>query len=167
MRLERGEPLAKVAEATGVSIGFLSSVERAQGEASLGVLHRLAEYYGLDLRDFFNPIIATSPLVRPRDRKVLLGGPGVRMELLASGTITMEPHLFHIAPGAGSGDSYTHQGEEFLFIVKGRLVISLENQEYDLRTGDSLYFGSHVRHRWSNPGKTETIILWVNTPPRH
>ncbi len=165
MRLERGEPLSKVAEATGVSIGFLSSVERAQSEASLGVLHRLAQYYDLDLRDFFNPINGTTPLVRPQDRKVLLGGPGVRMELLASGKITMEPHLFHIAPGAGSGDSYTHKGEEFLFIVRGRLVIALEDQEYELRAGDSFYFGSHIKHRWLNPGETETVILWVNTPP--
>jgi DNA-binding transcriptional MerR regulator len=165
MRLQRGEPLSKVAEAVGVSIGFLSSVERAQSEASLSVLHRLAEYYGLDIRDFFNPISGTTPLVRPPDRKVLLSGPGVRMELLASGKITMEPHLIHIAPGVGSGDSYTHKGEEFLFIVRGRLVIALEDQEYDLRTGDSFYFGSHIRHHWQNPGKAETVILWVNTPP--
>jgi mannose-6-phosphate isomerase-like protein (cupin superfamily) len=34
-----------------------------------------------------------------------------------------------------------------------------------LRAGDSFYFGSHTQHRWLNPGKSETVILWINTPP--
>lgn len=165
LRLQRGEPLAQVAEATGVSIGFLSNLERSQSEASVGILRKLAQYYGLNILDFFHPIEGTTPLVRPQDRKILEGGPGVQMELLASGKITMEPHLFRIAPGAGSGDGYSHHGEEFLFLIRGRLVITLEDEEFRLRAGDSFYFGSHTQHRWMNPGKTETVILWINTPP--
>jgi DNA-binding transcriptional MerR regulator len=165
LRIQRGEPLSKVAKSTGVSIGFLSNLERSQSEASVGILRKLAQYYGLNILDFFNPIEGTTPLVRPRDRKILEGGPGVKMELLASGKITMEPHLFRIAPGAGSGDAYFHQGEEFLFLIRGRLLITLEEEEFQLRAGDSFYFGSHTQHRWLNPGKSETVILWINTPP--
>ncbi len=165
LRMQRGEPLSIVAKATGVSIGFLSNLERSQSEASVGILRKLAQYYGLNILDFFNPIEGTTPLVRPRDRKVLEGGPGVQMELLASGKITMEPHLFRIAPGAGSGDSYAHQGEEFLFLVRGQLAITLESEEFQLRAGDSFYFGSHTQHRWINPGKTVAVVLWINTPP--
>jgi transcriptional regulator with XRE-family HTH domain len=165
LRLQRGEPLSQVAEATGVSIGFLSNLERSQSEASVGILRKLTQYYGLNILDFFHPVEGTSPLVRPKDRKILEGGPGVKMELLASGKITMEPHLFRIAPGAGSGDAYSHHGEEFLYLIRGRLVIALEDQEFQLRAGDGFYFGSHTQHRWHNPGKTETVILWINTPP--
>ena len=77
----------------------------------------------------------------------------------------MEPYLFRIAPGAGSGDAYFHQGEEFLFLIRGRLVITLDEEEFQLLEGDSFYFGIHTQHRWLNPGKTETVILWINTPP--
>ena len=165
LRLQRGESLATVANAVGVSIGFLSNLERSQSGASISIMHKLAQYYGLNILDLFNPIDGTGPLVRPSDRKSLEGGPGVRMELLASGKITMEPHLFRIAPGAGSGESYSHEGEEFLYLVRGRLDIELAGQEFQLRTGDSFYFTSKTQHRWLNPGKSETIVIWINTPP--
>jgi quercetin dioxygenase-like cupin family protein len=77
----------------------------------------------------------------------------------------MEPHLFRIAPQSGSGESYTHEGEEFLYILQGELQISLQEEEYRLRPGDSFYFESHTPHRWINPGRDETWVLWVNTPP--
>jgi DNA-binding transcriptional MerR regulator/uncharacterized cupin superfamily protein len=165
LRLQRGESLATVANSVGVSIGFLSNLERSQSGASIGIMRKLAQYYGLNILDLFNPIDGTGPLVRPRDRKSLKGGPGVQMELLASGKITMEPHLFRVAPGAGSGDSYSHEGEEFLYLVRGRLDIVLAAEEFQLRAGDSFYFSSKTQHRWSNPGKSETLILWINTPP--
>lgn len=165
LRLQRGESLATVAAAVGVSIGFLSNLERSQSGASIGIMRKLAQYYGLNILDLFNPIDGTGPLVRPRDRKSLEGGPGVQMELLASGKITMEPHLFRVAPGAGSGESYSHDGEEFIYLLRGRLDIELDGEQFQLRTGDSFYFSSQTQHRWSNPGKTETLILWINTPP--
>ena len=165
LRLQRGESLATVANTVGVSIGFLSNLERSQSGASISIMRKLAQYYGLNILDLFNPIDGTGPLVRPKDRKSLEGGPGVQMELLASGKITMEPHLFRVASGAGSGESYSHDGEEFLHLVRGRLVILLGEEEFQLRAGDSFYFTSKTPHRWHNPGKTETIILWINTPP--
>ena len=165
LRLQRGESLASVAAAVGVSIGFLSNLERSQSGASIGIMRKLAQYYGLNILDLFSPIDGTGPLVTPRDRKSLEGGPGVQMELLASGKITMEPHLFRVAPGAGSGESYSHEGEEFLYLVRGRLEIVLDGEQFHLRTGDSFYFSSKTQHSWSNPGKSETVILWINTPP--
>ena len=103
--------------------------------------------------------------MRPERRKVLEAGPGVRMELLAWGNTVMEPHLFRIAPQSGSGDPYTHDGEEFLYVLRGDLHIALDDEEYKLKPGDSFYFQSNTPHRWKNPGKTETWVLWINTPP--
>ena len=86
------------------------------------------------------------------------------MELLAWGNTVMEPHLFRVAPAAGSGDSYMHEGEEFLYVLRGQLTITLEKEEYHLKAGDSFYFESSMLHNWRNPGRAETWILWVNTP---
>jgi quercetin dioxygenase-like cupin family protein len=87
------------------------------------------------------------------------------MELLAWGNAVMEPHLFRIAPNAGSGDSYSHEGEEFLYVLRGEFRIALDGESYLLKPGDSFYFESATPHTWSNPGKSETWVLWVNTPP--
>ena len=165
LRLDRSESLSTVAQAVGVSIGFLSNLERSQVSASIGVMRKLAQYYGLNILDFFSADDSTHPLVKPEERRILQGGEGVQMELLAWGKIIMEPHLFRVAPGAGSGESYTHLGEEFLYVASGRLAIVLGDQEFQLRAGDSFYFESKTPHRWHNPGKREAVILWINTPP--
>jgi len=165
LRIRRGLSLARVAKAAGISVGFLSALERSQMSASIGTLRRLARFHKTNILDFFDPAESNSRLVRPSGRKVLEAGPGVRMELLAWGNTVMEPHLFRIAPQAGSGESYTHEGEEFLLVLRGELQLALDGEEFRLKSGDSFYFESATPHRWKNPGRSETWVLWVNTPP--
>ena len=165
LRNQRGLSLAEVANAVGISVGFLSALERSRMAASIGTLRKLTRYYKTNILDFFDASESNSPLVSPEKRKVLQAGPGVRMELLAWGNTVMEPHLFRIAPEAGSGESYTHEGEEFLFVLKGELQIGLNGEEYHLKQGDSFFFESATPHHWKNPGRAETWVLWVNTPP--
>lgn len=165
LRLQRGLSLSRVADSVGISVGFLSALERCHMSASVGTLRKLASFYKTNILDFFEPAEASSRVVSPAKRKTLEAGPGVRMELLAWGNTVMEPHLFRIAPKAGSGESYSHEGEEFLYVLRGRLHIAVEEKEYRLKSGDSFYFESSSPHRWVNPGQGESWILWVNTPP--
>lgn len=165
LRVKRNLSLAHVARSVGISVGFLSALERSQMSGSVATLRKLARFHKTNILGFFAASGSSSPQVQPKQRKVLEAGPGVSMELLAWGNRVMEPHLFRVAPEAGSGDFYTHEGEEFLYLLRGRLNISLENEEYRLKAGDSFYFESATPHRWKNPGRTETLILWVNTPP--
>jgi DNA-binding transcriptional MerR regulator/mannose-6-phosphate isomerase-like protein (cupin superfamily) len=165
LRAKRRLSLAQVAQSVGISVGFLSALERSQMSASVGTLRKLARFYRTNILDFFDAKGVSSRQVRPQQRKVLEAGSGVRMELLAWGNTVMEPHLFRVAPEAGSGDSYTHEGEEFLYVLRGQLAITLESEEYRLKAGDSFYFESATAHHWRNPGRAETWVLWVNTPP--
>ena len=165
LRIQKELSLTSVADAVGISAGFLSALERSQMSASVATLRKLARFYGLNILDFFNASNSHRPLVRPEERKPLEAGPGVRMELLAWGDKMMEPHLFRVAPGSGSGESYTHEGEEFLYVLQGELKIALQEDEYRLRSGDSFYFESNTPHRWMNPSRKEALILWINTPP--
>jgi DNA-binding transcriptional MerR regulator/quercetin dioxygenase-like cupin family protein len=166
LRLRRGLSLSQVARATGVSVGFLSSLERGQMRSSISTLRRIARFYKTNLLSLFETNGDAPRHVRPAQRKILETSPGVRMELLAWGSTAMEPHLFRIKPGGSSGESYAHEGEEFLHVLRGEFEISLKTGErYFLKPGDSLYFESSTPHRWKNPGRTETMILWVNTPP--
>ena len=133
---------------------------------SVGTLRKLARFYKTNILDFFDATGSSSRRVRAGERKVLEAGPGVRMELLAWGNTAMEPHLFRVKPGGGSGESYSHEGEEFLHLLRGEFEIWLDKGEhYRLKPGDSLYFESTTPHRWKNPGRKEAWVLWVNTPP--
>ena len=157
LRVRRGLSLAQVAKSVGISVGFLSALERSHMSASVSTLRKLARFYKTNILGFFDPAESSIRLVSPDKRKVLEAGPGVRMELLAWGNTVMEPHLFRIAPQSGSGESYTHEGEEFLYILQGELQISLEEEEYRLQPGDSFYFESATPHRWTNPGPRRNL----------
>ncbi|HKH99144.1 MAG TPA: cupin domain-containing protein [Candidatus Sulfotelmatobacter sp.] len=165
LRARRRLSLAEVAQAVGISVGFLSALERSQMSGSVGTLRKLARFYKTNILDFFDAHGTGSRQVRPAERKVLEAGEGVRMELLAWGNTVMEPHLFRVAPEAGSGDPYAHDGEEFIYVLRGDLEITLDGEQYRLKPGDSFYFESATPHRWRNPGRKETWVLWVNTPP--
>jgi DNA-binding transcriptional MerR regulator/quercetin dioxygenase-like cupin family protein len=165
LRARRRLSLAQVAQAIGISVGFLSALERSQMSASVGTLRKLARFYKTNILDFFDANGSSSRRVRPAERKVLEAGAGVRMELLAWGNTVMEPHLFRVAPEAGSGDPYAHEGEEFIYVLRGGLEITLDGEEFRLKPGDSFYFESATPHRWKNPGRKETLVLWINTPP--
>jgi DNA-binding transcriptional MerR regulator/quercetin dioxygenase-like cupin family protein len=165
LRSRRKLSLAQVSQSIGISVGFLSALERSQMSGSVGTLRKLARFYKTNILDFFEANGTNSGHVRPAQRKVLKAGDGVQMELLAWGNTVMEPHLFRIKPEAGSGESYAHEGEEFIYVLRGELEISLESEQYRLKAGDSFYFESATPHRWKNPGRRETFILWVNTPP--
>jgi DNA-binding transcriptional MerR regulator/quercetin dioxygenase-like cupin family protein len=166
LRTRRGLSLAQVARATGVSVGFLSALERGQMRSSIATLRRIARFYRTNILSLFETAGDNPRLVHPNQRKVLETTPDVRMELLAWGNTVMEPHLFRIKPGGGSGESYSHEGEEFLHVLRGQFEIWLDgNEHYQLKRGDSLYFESSTPHRWKNPGRKETWLLWINTPP--
>jgi len=113
--------LAQVARATNVSVGFLSALERGQMRSSIATLRRIARFYRTNILSLFETAGDNPRLVRPNQRKILETTPDVRMELLAWGNTAMEPHLFRIKPGGGSGESYSHEGEEFLHVMRGNL----------------------------------------------
>ena len=166
LRKQQGMTLQDVATRAGLSVGFLSSLERSQTNASIATLQKLAKLYHTNFLSFFDDSEHASKLVRPAERKVLETESGARIELLALGQTMMETQFWRVAPGASSGGAYDHEGEEFIYVIQGRFEIWLdETEHYLLRPGDSLYFPSTQSHRWLNPGKTEAQLLWINTPP--
>lgn len=168
LRRRQGYTLAEVARQAGLSISFLSAIERGRAKPSIAALQRLAVMYRTNVLSMFGAEDESKVhrLVRPSDRKVLRPEPGVQMELLVLGKSQMEPHIFRIAPGVSSGGSYHHEGEEFIHVLKGSLEVWLDEVErYVLVAGDTLHFESTHAHRWKSLSNEETVLLWVNTPP--
>jgi DNA-binding transcriptional MerR regulator/quercetin dioxygenase-like cupin family protein len=167
LRERRGLGVIAAARQAGISAGFLSAIERSQCNASVATLQRLASTYGTTVVELFDqkPSVPKR-LVRPRERRVLQTPSGVRMEMLADGTTSLQCMLFRVAPGAGSDGAYSHQGEEFIHMLEGRLEIWLGEVEcHQLQQGDSFWFESTLGHRWYNPGGADAVLLWINTPP--
>ncbi|WP_026619786.1 DNA-binding transcriptional MerR regulator/quercetin dioxygenase-like cupin family protein (plasmid) [Ensifer sp. WSM1721] len=168
LRHAAGKTLEQVAGEIGIAASVLSTLERTSQGVSVAVLHNLAEYFG-------TTVSSLSGEVEPRARALVRAGewrnwprttPGVTVQLLAEGKNQMDCHRFVLAPGASSEGAYRHEGEEFVYVLSGRVEFVLDgDQFYDLHPGDSLYFESRRRHAWSNRHDGETVLLWINTPP--
>ncbi len=166
MRERKKLNLAEAARRAGVSPGFLSAVERSLANASVATLQRLAMSYGTTVMELFQTAPHDRRLVTPAERRVLEVHNGVRMELLSFGAPMLQSMLFRVAPLAGSEGAYSHQGEEFIYMVSGTLEVWLDELEcFVLREGDSFWFPSTHAHRWFNPGHLDAVLLWINTPP--
>jgi quercetin dioxygenase-like cupin family protein len=169
MRTDRGLSLREASQRSGLSVSFLSALERGVSGASVATLHRLTAAYRTTLADLFAAADASATrLVRPAERAVLrLGEAEVRIEHLAHGSRQLEPQLFVLAPGATSDGAYAHEGEEFIYLLSGAVTVWVGDDEtYVLdREGDALTFPSTLPHRWRNDAGGESRLLWINTPP--
>lgn len=174
LRKARDITLAELAEATGLSVGYLSQVERDISDPSIKALHDIAAALGVNISWFFD---ASSPehieerdyVVRAGRRRRLTFSSGITDELLS-------PHLrgqlellcSRFEPGSYSGDEpYTHRGEEAGIVISGTLEIWIGSRHFMLEAGDSFSFPSTVPHRYRNPGQVEAIVIWAITPPSY
>jgi len=167
LRARAHKTLKEVSKATGLSISFISALERGGSGASVASLKLLAGAYGVSMRELFGADLEEAiPLVRAAERPAMRWENGVRFEEMASGAEkVMDPSYLHVPPGAGSEGFYSHNGEEFVYVVSGTLYVELkEHGTYELAPGDTLYFPSTTPHRWW-AGEDPVQAVYVNTPP--
>ncbi|MCA9877084.1 MAG: helix-turn-helix domain-containing protein [Thermomicrobiales bacterium] len=165
-RESHGLSLRRVSALTGLSASFISGIERGIANPSVAALQKLTAAYGVSIVDLME---ARSPvrgrLIRVVDRQRYDAADGVIMDQLNFGEHMMELHLFTVEPGAGTGGTFHHEGEEFIMLLEGTLVVTLDAlEQYVLNPGDVLYFESFHRHEWTNPGQHPAVFLGVNTP---
>jgi DNA-binding transcriptional MerR regulator/quercetin dioxygenase-like cupin family protein len=170
LRADRGFSLREASRQTGLSVSFLSAIERGVSGASVATLQRLTAAYGTTLHALMGSDGEPpgNRLVRAGERPMLrMGDAEIRIEHLARGAHMLEPQLFVLAEGASSDGAYAHEGEEFLYLLSGAVTVWVgEDETYELdRAGDALTFPSTLPHRWRNDARGESRLLWINTPP--
>lgn len=166
LRQRAHKTLREVSEATGLSISFISALERGGSGASVASLRLLAGAYGVNMRQIFGADLPqSSALVRRGERPVMSWENGVRFEEMTSGEKAMDPSYIYIPPHTGSEGFYSHEGEEFVYVVSGTMTVELRDREpYVLGPGDTLYFASTTLHRWWAEDEPVEAV-YVNTPP--
>ncbi len=168
LRKNRGLTLKQVAEVVGCTPSYLSMVENDKLDPSSSRLKQIADALGSTIVQLFPDQGLDDIILRHKDRqKVNVSGSKLLFEILIhqGPDKKLDARLATIYPGGGSGGSYTHQGEEFGFILKGTLELTVEDKSYVLQKGDTFYFHSTRSHRFHNHGNEEVEVLWVNHPP--
>ena len=168
-RNKRKLSLRELGEMTGLSASFISQVEQEKASPSIETLKKIANFLGVKVSYLIEEETENSDLVKQKERQYVESiDSNIRMALLTSSNIEkhMEPILYEISPYGESGRGYySHQGEEFIFIIEGSLDIYIEDVLHSLKCGDSFYFKSSQNHRFKNNTDKLTKAIWVVTPP--
>jgi DNA-binding transcriptional MerR regulator/quercetin dioxygenase-like cupin family protein len=167
-RLERGFVLEDVAKAVQISPSYLHKIENKQTNVSLDILQRLADFYGEDILYYIADVYSDQHIVRKGGGEPIeIGLKGVSVKsLIAMSKFSLSVLLLTAEPNSGRANSHWHHGEEFLYILSGKIHFTLMNTEYVLSAGDSLSFRSSDNHAWFNREKKEARLLWTYTSGR-
>ncbi|WP_445678511.1 helix-turn-helix domain-containing protein [Radicibacter daui] len=155
--------LQAVAERAHLSIGFVSLVERDLATPSLSALVNIAQVLGLEVGD----------LIRVPDGDDVVSYASTRASFslgntaIAYGRLSADFPDSHInavelmVPPGYVAEEVEHSGEDFLYLLEGRLRVVLDGKQYELRPGDAMHFRSSRSHGFTNPGDGPARLLWV------
>ncbi|GAB5469742.1 MAG: cupin domain-containing protein [Rhodospirillales bacterium] len=167
LRKEAGLTLAQLSERTGLSVGYLSQIERDLSHPSIRALSDIAKVFKVNMGWLFQtPDPArnqeASYVVRRDERGTMNLTRGIREEVLSpdlDGPLKL--FVTTLQPDAESGPEQTsHKGVEAGLVISGELMLVLDDKRYRLREGDSFSFPSRVSHRFYNEGRQPVTVVW-------
>ncbi len=167
IRESKGASLTAVADAAGISKGALSKIEKAQVSAPISTLLRVAKALNVHLSRFFTDPKGSPDYVVTRKGKapvITRGGSefGYTYQALAleMSDKLADPFLLTISPGDKRG-IYRHGGEEFIYVLNGKMEMTLGSESFVLNAGDSIYFDPSYKHSCAALGSKPVRMIAV------
>lgn len=171
LRKARNLTLTELSESTGISVGYLSQIERNLSSPTVKTLVDISQALGVTVAWFFDRIGGENSdekyIVRQSARPKIRFESGIADYLLTTHAVSQLEFIWStFAPGATSGsEPYQHEGEECGLVLRGRFELTIDNTVYLLEEGDSFSFSSKLPHSYKNTGKEEAVVMWCVTPP--
>lgn len=142
----------ELAEKLGVAPSLLASYENGEREIPVSFLMEVAHICGVDLTE----LISGSP-ARLSSYTVVRQGDGLSVQRRKDYDYwsraanftgrSMEPFVVRVMPKPADQITFTtHHGEEFIYVLEGRLELHLDKKVEVLAAGDSIYFSSTIPH---------------------
>ena len=162
--------LDRLAAATGLTKSYLSKIQNSHKLPPIATLSRIAQALGTGLGSFFGDILEPgegATVVRKNERlPVVRGGTafGYDYVSLAHDRLgkRMEPFVFTFPSKIDRHVFFDHGGEEFVFILSGKVIFQVGDERWTLEKGDSLYFDAAIPHRGWSVGSDATALVVVS-----
>ena len=167
MRLQKGLTLEELASRCELTKGFLSQLERDLTSPSIATLGDILEALGTSFSEFFRETKEEKVVFTQNDFFVDEKEEGYKIHWIVPNTQKneMEPILVEILPGMETFEVSPSNGEEFGYVIEGRVTLVNGDKEYVLKKGETFYLTGKTFHKLRNDRKTVAKILWVSTPP--
>ena len=167
-RKELGLTLKELAEKSGLSVAFISQIERGKTAPSIISLLQISEALGVGVNHFVEATQEEKLIRRGRDPEYIdVDSPTAYIRLSNSfPEQKLEPLIFILQPGyiseaANIGEG--HLGEGFLYVLEGRISGEYRGASFSLSAGDSMHYQLTSSLALSNPGDREAKLLWVGS----
>lgn len=160
LRSSRGDTLAEVSAATGISVSTLSRLESGGRRATLELLLPIARLYRVQLDELVGAAPTGDPRVHQRPRQ----GFGVTIVPLTQQPGGLRAYKM-IMPSRAAGrpvELQTHEGYEWFYVLSGRVRLRLGEHDLTLAAGEAAEFDTRVPHWFGNsgPGPAEILSLF-------
>lgn len=166
-RRRLGMTLQALADACGLSVPFLSQVERDQAMPSLVSLTAIARALGVDMSYFVGTPSPGQIVRRGASPEILqLGDSAPATYARLSGRHEERKlEALHITVPPGQSSPWSHrEGEGFWYVLEGELEVWMGHEHFVLSAGDSAHFDQRHAYRMQNAGNTPVRMIWVGTP---
>ena len=166
LRNRNGLTQQELADRTELTKGFISQLERGQVSASIVTLMDLIECLGTTPAEFFKDeeeqvVFSEKEYFEKLDEQ----GNSRQWIVPMAQKFQMEPLLVLIQPHSSLEEDKPHTGEEFGYVLSGRINLRLGDKVYRVKSGESFYYQASQKHRIENPGNRPAKLLWISTPP--
>ena len=167
LRNRKGLTQQELADRAELTKGFISQLERGQVSPSVVTLLDLVECLGTTPADFFKEAVEEQVVFSNEGffEKIDESGNSIQWIVPTAQKYQMEPLLVEVQPGMSLSEDKPHDGEEFGYVIAGKLTLYLGDQVYQVKTGESFYYPAKRRHHIENHGRRPAKFIWVSTPP--
>lgn len=162
-RRKKGMTLQQLSDATGLSIGYLSNLERNANSPTLVNIQKICEAFGTSLFSLLETNKEEDIIVRRNEREPIISEEhNMKLENIDFGLVNASFIYMTIEPdGAGDGLWWEHEYHEVGTVLKGRLTLTLDNQTFELDEGDTILIKAHTRHCYFNRTKESCVSYWT------
>ncbi len=167
LRNRNGLTQQELADRTELTKGFISQLERGQVSPSIVTLLDLIECLGTTASEFFKETEEEHIVFSEEGffEKVDEAGNSIQWIVPTAQKYQMEPLLVELQPHQSLEEDKPHDGEEFGYLMSGRIQLYLGEEVYSVEAGESFYYPAKRKHRIENPGSEPARFIWVSTPP--
>jgi len=161
VRLDQKITLEQVANETGYSTDFLKKIEAGKVIPPVGSLLQVARALRIDSGDLLKQDAAalrkraSAYSKRTENYAYTTLTPAAQNKHMKAFRVAVEPLRDH------RGVDYQHEGEEFVYVLKGQIEVAVGDHRNTLREGESLHFNSGIRHKLKNTAEEEAELLVV------
>ncbi len=156
----------ELADRCELTKGYISQLENDLTSPSIATLCDLLNALGSNLSDFFHEdseekiVFSEAEYIEKQSESMML-----RWVIPNAQKNMMEPVLVELAPQAKTEPDIPHEGEEFGFVLEGKIDVVIAGKHHPAKKGESFYYTADKEHYLENKGKRNAKIIWISTPP--